>query len=546
MHDVDPRLYTTVIREMIRHENDVTNHRIMWLLIVQGLIANAAVNAGRPGSHPRRPLRVAVIAGVILAALPVGTVTGFSQGGLFGPSPRRDLEQGAEVAKLVEQQIGLYSMPKTEAYLREVGARLVAAANDPRWKFSFQIVDQSEPNAFAIPGGGIYVSRGLLALVNREDELAGVLAHEIAHVTQRHSARQQRKGILPGLLSLPGNLVGSVVDENLGALVNAPIATVGGAWLSRYSRGQESESDRIGIRTAAQAGYDPIALSEMLRRLEQDVASQTGEGRRFSIFDSHPMTETRLKDIQRRAAALTPATKPRVAPDSASLFAELEGMWWGENPEPGVFRTNQFLQPAIGFTLTFPEGWRHQNTPQYVISAHPKQEAVLLLGIAGAASDPEAVGQNFIEKMRTKARAEPVSTRKTSVGEFPAFVVTYLDRSGRASAYLHFAWVAMGGNTYQLIGLAAEADRETLRNAVLTLRPLTSVERGAITGKRLRIVAARRGERLENLGARSGNVWSPTYTALVNGLSVDTELPEGQPVKIAREERWTAKTGASR
>ena len=459
-----------------------------------------------------------------------------AQGQLLGPSPQRDVEQGAEVAKLVEQQIGLYPMPQTEAYLREVGGRLVAVVNDPRWKFSFQIVDQQEPNAFAIPGGGIYVSRGLLALVNREDELAGVLAHEIAHVTQRHSAKQQRKGILPGLLSVPGNVVGNVVGEDLGALINAPIGTVGGAWLSRYSRGQESESDRIGIRTAAQAGYDPIALADMLRRLEQDVASQTGQERRFSIFDSHPMTDTRLKDIQSRAAALTPATKPRVAPDAASLLAKLDGMWWGENPEAGVFRKNQFLQPMIGFTITFPEGWKHQNTPQYVISAHPKQEAILLLGIAGAASDPEAAGQKLIEKMRTKARAEPVSTRKTSVGEFPAFVVTYLDRSGRAPAYLHFAWVAMAGRTYQLIGLAPEKHREALRNAALSLRPLTEVERGAVTGKRLRIVAARQGERLENLAARTGNAWSPAYTALVNGLNVEVDLPEGQLVKIARVE----------
>jgi len=480
-------------------------------------------------------------------SLAVWVFAASAQGQLLVPSPQRDLEQGAEVAKLVEQQIGLYPMPKTEAYLREVGDRLVAAAKDPRWKFSFQIVNQTEPNAFAIPGGSIYVSRGLLALLEREDELAGVLAHEIAHVTQRHSARQQRKGILPGLLSLPGNVVGNVVGEDLGALINAPIGTVGGAWLSHYSRSQESESDRIGIRTAAQAGYDPIALADILRRLEQDVASQTGEERRFSIFDSHPMTDTRLKDIQSRSAALTPATKPRVAPDTAALFAKLDGIWWGENPDEGVFRKNQFLQPTVGFTLTFPEGWKHQNTPQYVISAHPKQEAILLLGIAGAASDPEVTGQKFIEKMRTKARAEPVSTRKASVGEFPAFVVTYLDRSGRAPAYLHFAWVAMGGKTYQLIGLAPEKHREALRNAALSLRPLTDVERGAVTGKRLRSVAARPGERLENLSARSGNVWSPGYTALVNGLKVDESLQEGQLVKIAREERWTnqdAKTGA--
>ena len=488
------------------------------------------------GSCPRRRLRAAVFTDVILAALAIAMFSVPAQGQWLGPSPKSDIKQGAEVAKLVEQQIGLYSMPKTEAYLGEVGGRLVAAVNDPRWKFSFQIVNQSEPNAFAIPGGGIYVSRGLLALLNREDELAGVLAHEIAHVTQRHSARQQRKGILPGLLSLPGNVVGNVVGEDLGALINAPIDTVGGAWLSRYSRSQESESDRIGILTSAQAGYDPAALADMLLRLDQDGASQTGQERRFSFFDSHPMTEMRLKDIRSRAAALTPATKPRVAPDTASLFPKLDGMWWGENPEEGVFRKNQFLQPTIGFTLTFPEGWKHQNTPQYVISAHPKQEAILLLGIAGAATDPEATGQKLIEKMRTKARVEPVSTHKTSVGEFPAFVVTYLDRSGRASAYLHFAWVAMAGRTYQLIGLAPEKHRETLRNAALSLRPLTGVERGAVTGKRLRIVAARPGERLENLGARSGNVWSPAYTALVNGLNAEAVLDEGQQVKIAREE----------
>jgi predicted Zn-dependent protease len=484
--------------------------------------------------HRKKPARF--VRFVLVAAWAFWFATSPVQGQLFGPSPQRDIEQGAEVAKLVEQQIGLYALPKADAYLDELGARLVASVNDPRWKFTFQIVDQPEPNAFSIPGGGVYVSRGLLALVNREDQLAGVLAHEIAHVTKRHSARQQRKGFLPGLLSVPGNVVGNVVGEDLGALINAPIDTVGGAWLSRYSRGQETEADRIGIRTTAQAGYNPLALADILLRLEQDVASQTVQERRSSIFDSHPLTESRIKDIRSRAAALTPATNPPLAPDPASLFARLDGMWWGENPDAGVFRKNQFLQPSIGFTITFPEGWKNQNTPQYVISAHPKQEAILLLGIAGVASDPEAAGARLIERMRTKAGVEPVSTRKGALGEFPSFVVTYLDRSGRGPAYLHFAWVAMGGKTYRLIGLSPERHREALRDAALTLRPLTDVERSSVTGKRLRIVAARTGERLENLSARAGNAWSPTYTALVNGLEVEEALREGQLIKIARTE----------
>jgi predicted Zn-dependent protease len=117
--------------------------------------------------------------------------------------------------------------------------------------------------------------------------------------------------------------------------------------------------------------------------------------------------------------------------------------------------------------------------------------------------------------------------------------VTYLDRSGRTAAYLHFAWVAMGGRTCELIGLAPEKHRESLKNAALSLRPLTDVERGSVTGKRLRIAAARQGERLENLSARSGNVWSPAYTALVNGLDAEAALDGESLVKIAREERWT-------
>src|SRR5205807_1569521 len=162
-----------------------------------------------------------------------GVLTGFwlpvmsAQAQLLGSSAQSDIKQGAEVEKLVEKQIGLCSAPATEAYLREVGKRLATTVKDSRWDFRFQIADQKEPNAFAIPGGGIYVSRGLLILVNKEDELAGVLAHEIAHVTQRHSANQQRRGFLPGLLTLPGKLVGSVVSDDLGNLINAPIETVG-------------------------------------------------------------------------------------------------------------------------------------------------------------------------------------------------------------------------------------------------------------------------------------------------------------------------------
>src|SRR5262249_31801566 len=152
------------------------------------------------------------------------------------------------------------------------------------------------------------------------------------------------------------------------------------------------------------------------------------------------------------------------------------GIWWGENPEAGVFHQDQFLQPVIRFTLTLPAGWKHRNTPQYVISIEPHQEAMLVLGLAGPADDPESTGQKFIQRMRAQTRIEPVSAQRTSLGSFPAFLTTYLDQSGRTPVYLQFLWVTMAERTYQLIGLAPEQYRETLKNAVYTLRPLTEAE----------------------------------------------------------------------
>jgi predicted Zn-dependent protease len=158
-------------------------------------------------------------------------------------SAKSDKETGAKVAKQVEEQIGIYQAAVTTDYIREIGNRLVDNLKDHEFDFQFQIADQWEPNAFALPGGYIYFSRGLLILANDEGELAGVLGNEISHVTERHSARQQERSIVPGLLSLPGAIVGNVVNEDLGNLINTPINMIGQVSLATYSRKQESDSD---------------------------------------------------------------------------------------------------------------------------------------------------------------------------------------------------------------------------------------------------------------------------------------------------------------
>ena len=168
-----------------------------------------------------------------------------------------DEEIGAEVAKQVEAEIGLYQAPVTRDYVRAIGSRLVSHLEDNEFAFRFNIVDQFDPNAFAAPGGWVYVSRGLLVLANSEDELAGVIGHEITHVTERHSAGRQRRGLLGGILKIPGNIVGVVVGKDIGDLINSPLDTIGQISLASYSRGQESEADRLGMRLAAGAATIP-------------------------------------------------------------------------------------------------------------------------------------------------------------------------------------------------------------------------------------------------------------------------------------------------
>ena len=233
-------------------------------------------------------------------------------------SPELETAAGTAMSQQVADQIGLYQDPVLARYVDSVGQRLVSELGDTPYKFRFAVVDQFEPNAFASPGGYIYISRGLLAQMNSEDELAGVLAHEISHVTQRHHARQVGRSLGAGLLTLPGRAVG-VVSEDLGNMINTPIEYAGQVYLASYSRGQESEADQYGLRLAARAGYKPLALADALEGIERTLYLMTGEKREATYLDTHPTTPERVAGINSLAATLTiAASAPWPIPTSSA------------------------------------------------------------------------------------------------------------------------------------------------------------------------------------------------------------------------------------
>ncbi len=446
---------------------------------------------------------------------------------------------GASLAEQVENQIGLYNDDYLKNYVDAVGRRLVAELGATPYSFRFHVVDQAKPNAFATPGGYIYLSRGIMALVNTEDELAGVLAHEISHVTQRHHAKQASRGVLPGLLTVPGRVVGSVVSEDVGKMINAPIEGAGKVYLSSFSRGQESEADQVGMRLAGRAGYDPAALAAILGNLGATIESLTGQQQKFSFFDSHPTTPTRVADIESAAAGVPWRGSTPFAKDQAALLKRLDGLWWGpNNPAQGIFEGQKFMQPDLNFTATFPAGWHAVNTPQFVGAFEPEQQAIVVIGTAGPPVDPSQFARAFVKKLRAEAGVEPAENRKVELGEWPAHLVRIADPSGESPVSIYYLWVASPRLTFQLIGAGTDEYRDALRDTAMSLRNLTPEEATSIVGYRVRIAAAQAGETLTELSAREDNVWSAELTAAANGLPVDAVLEQGALIKILRREPY--------
>src|SRR5574341_5083 len=448
-------------------------------------------------------------------------------------SVETDQELGQQVAKEVEAEIGLVEDSQLTGYLDAVGRRLAAVQPDRRFQYTFQIVDQEEPNAFAAPGGNVYVSRGLLALLGSEDELATVLGHEMIHVSRRHTARELARQRGPGLLSLPGQVVGRVLSRDLGKIINAPVGTLGSAFMAKHSREDEFEADRLGQQLAAQAGYDPKALATILDRLEQEDGVRTGEERRPSFLDSHPTTPDRVGRLGKDAEAIAWSRQPGVSHDATDFLRRLDGLLVGANPSEGVILGRRFLHPVLDFSLTFPDGWKAMNTRQALVAMTPKKEALLALGVLEKTIEPGKAAAAMTRAMEEEFRIRPTRSEAVRLGQLPAHVLTYTDRTGREPMDLHFLWVAYSGKTYQFIALAPERYRATLREVALSFQPLTAAERNSITEKRLRVVAARAGETPAQFSARTRNAWDARATAVVNGLSAGRPLTQGQLVKVA-------------
>jgi len=451
-------------------------------------------------------------------------------------SPEREAELGAEAAQQVAASIGLVEDPELQAYVEALGQRL--AQHSPRRDvtYRFAIADMPEPNAFALPGGWIYVSRGLLVLTDSEAELANVIGHEIGHVAARHAASREARSVGAGVLSLLGAVVaGATLGTEVGRGVGQIFQIAGAGLIASYSRGQERQADDIGQRIAAEAGWDPSAMPRFFRTLERDTKLRDPEAGRPHFLDSHPVTRERIENTTCMAGTLAVAPMAPVARDRDAFLAKLDGLLVGPDPAEGIFRGSRFLHPGLRFVIGFPETWNTANGKAVVGAAAPEKDAIVLFQAQERGEDPRSAAAHFAEANR----AELLNPASLRIGGFRAVRARALLQSSDGPVALDLTWIAHPAGIFRFTGMSPAARfsqrAATLEAVARSFRRLSDAELASVSDVRLRIVRARKGERLTEVSRRSRNVWNIDEMAVVNGLQLGAQLAPGQSLKVAVE-----------
>src|SRR5437773_7804908 len=292
------------------------------------------------------------LATVLAASLVAGCATNPATGArqLMLVSESQEIAMGRDYDKQVVASIGLYPDSGLQRYIQQFGTRLAATSERPNLPWTFRVVDDPVVNAFALPGGFIYVTRGIFAHLNSEAELAGVVGHEIRHVTARHSVSQLSKQQLAQL----GLAVGTIASPEFERFAGLASAGLGVLFL-KYSRDAERQADDLGLRYMRRVNYDPREMPHVFELLTR-VSQAQGGGRVPEWLATHPDPENRRGRIEQEIATL-PQTFSGVAVNRDAYLRRLDGLVFGNNPREGYFKDNQFFHPDLRFRVTFPEGW---------------------------------------------------------------------------------------------------------------------------------------------------------------------------------------------
>lgn len=444
---------------------------------------------------------------------------------------QKDTTLGRQVYEMIESTMGIYDHPRVQAYVDAVGQRLVSHLAGPRFPFRFYLVDSPEPNAFAAPGGRIFLTRGMLSLPLREDELACIIAHEIIHTHNRHYLNRRRGGILGSIFALPGLILGGILPGKLGEAVSSPFINAGAMINAQYSQSDEREADREGVGLAAAAGYRPASLADILKRLERMQELRTGEREKKSYLSTHPYTPKRVTQI-RQAAAKLPVNPAPLVSDPADFVSIFDGLPLGPNPEFGFIKDSTLYCAQFPLRVDSLPGWEYACTATAVGLVSPKQDALLILESGRDTLAAKIYLQRITEEIRRYSAIAPASSHEISWEGYPGGMIEYeIDSRGRTLQLRIFA-IDYEGRLFRMIAGGYLDQIDEINRVLATVRPLKRLHFPAGEQVLLKVANAKAGETMETFSARVGSTGELTTNSLINDKSGAGTLSAGETIKF--------------
>lgn len=455
----------------------------------------------------------------ILSACAVNPATGRREFSLV--SEGQEIAMGQEGAQSVEATFGLYPDEALQTYVRQIGMRMAARSERPDIPWRFGVVEDAAINAFALPGGPVYFTRGILTHMNSEAEMASVMGHEIGHITARHSAQQMTRA---SALQL-GLGVGSILSEEIASVAGA--ANVGlGLLMLRYGRDAETQADDLGFRYMMADGYDPRAMRDMFMMLGR-VSGDAG--RLPGWLATHPYPEDRLaRTDQRIAATTTSLSGLKIGRDE--FLQRIEGIVFGENPRQGYFEGREFLHPDLRFRFSFPEGWPAQNGAEAVTAISQNQDAIIELRLAPG-TDAAAALRAFLGQEGLQSD----QAQSTTVNGMPAATAEFQVQTQQGVLRGRVAFIVWDGRTYRILGYSTQQAYGNYRPSIMaTQGSFNRVTDQAVLNRqpdRVRIITLPRAMTLTAFNSSYPSAIPIEQLALINGVEPGAQLAAGRKVK---------------
>ena len=458
---------------------------------------------------------------LFVAACATNPVTGKKELSLVSES--QEVQMGLQAAKEASDQMGVYPDSQLQAYVKSLGAPIAAASERPQLPWQFTVIDDPVVNAFALPGGPVFVTRGILGYMNSEAQLVSVLGHEIGHVTAKHSVNQMSRAQL-AQIGLVGAMLVRPELQRFGDLGSQAL----GLMFLKFGRDDETQADDLGFRYMTRQGYEPTEMAEMFRTLERTTG---GGSRTPEWLSTHPDPGNRVARTGERIAAWTrPAGPLKVNRDP--FLRHVDGIVFGDDPRQGYFEQAVFYHPTLRFRLDFPAGWKTQNSPQQVAGVSAAQDAILVLSGAGTTAPAQAAAQFTAQQ---GVRSLGVST--SSINGLPAAVAQFTAQPDPQTIIAGYAaFVQLDGATYRILAYTGQQVIGTydaaFRRAIGSFQRVTDARVLGVKPQRIRLVQLKAAMTLAQFNQQYPSVIPIEQLAVINGASATTtSFPVGTWLK---------------